>query len=140
PAGGWRPLSGLHLRRGPGPGRGRRVHVGAEEDHLADEARRVRQPLLPVRPYVVSVRPCHRRQCPLRLEGVVPSYLAAGAIGMSRISTNKHHLSDVIAGATIGYVTGRTVVRVNGDPVGRKRTFTLHPMTDAAGGGVGMGG
>jgi len=70
----------------------------------------------------------------------VPSYLAAGAIGMSRISTNKHHLSDVIAGATIGYVTGRTVVRVNGDPVGRKRTFTLHPMTDAAGGGVGMGG
>jgi membrane-associated phospholipid phosphatase len=70
----------------------------------------------------------------------VPSYLAAGAIGMSRISSNKHHLSDVIAGATIGYVTGRTVVRVNGDPPGRKRTFRLHPMADAAGGGVGMGG
>ena len=70
----------------------------------------------------------------------VPSYLAAGAIGMSRVTKDKHHLSDVIAGAAIGYVTGRTVVRVNGEPVGRRRTFSLHPMTDAAGGGVGMGG
>ena len=69
----------------------------------------------------------------------VPSYLAAGAIGLSRVSTNKHHLSDVIAGAAIGYVTGRTVVRVNGEPIGRHRTFALHPMTDAAGSGVGLG-
>ena len=69
----------------------------------------------------------------------VPSYVAAGAIGLSRVTTDKHHLSDVIAGAAIGYVTGRTVVRVNGEPIGRKRTFALHPMTDAAGGGVGVG-
>lgn len=69
----------------------------------------------------------------------VPSYVAAGVIGLSRITTNRHHLSDVIAGAAIGYVTGRTVVRVNGEPTGRKRTFALHPMTDAEGSGVGAG-
>jgi membrane-associated phospholipid phosphatase len=68
-----------------------------------------------------------------------PSYLAATAIGFSRITNNKHNLSDVVAGATIGIITGRTVVRTNGDPVGRKRTFTLHPMTDANGTGVGLG-
>ena len=68
----------------------------------------------------------------------VPSYLAASAIGFSRISNNKHHLSDVLAGATIGYITGRTVVRKNGDPL-EKRSFTLHPMTDAQGTGYGVG-
>jgi membrane-associated phospholipid phosphatase len=67
-----------------------------------------------------------------------PSYLAATAIGLSRITTDKHHLSDVLAGATIGYVTGRTVVRVNG-PAPRKSTFSLHPATDPRGGGVGLG-
>jgi membrane-associated phospholipid phosphatase len=68
-----------------------------------------------------------------------PSYLAATAIGLSRITTDKHHLSDVLAGATIGYVTGRTVVRVNGPSPGRKSTFSLHPAADPAGGGVGLG-
>jgi membrane-associated phospholipid phosphatase len=68
-----------------------------------------------------------------------PSYLAATAIGFSRITNNKHNLSDVVAGATIGIITGRTVVRTNGEPTGRKRTFNLHPMTDANGSGVGLG-
>lgn len=69
----------------------------------------------------------------------VPSYLAASAIGLSRITNDKHHLSDVVAGATIGLITGRTVVRTNGAPRGRQRVFNLHPMTDAQGTGVGMG-
>ena len=68
-----------------------------------------------------------------------PSYLAASVIGLSRITTDKHHLSDVLAGATIGYVTGRTVVRVNGPAPGRKPKFALHPAADPAGGGVGLG-
>ena len=68
-----------------------------------------------------------------------PSYLAAATIGLSRISTAKHHLSDVLAGAALGYVTGRTVVRVNGPAPSRKATFTLHPASDAVGGGVGLG-
>jgi membrane-associated phospholipid phosphatase len=69
----------------------------------------------------------------------VPSYLAASAIGLSRVTSDKHHLSDILAGATLGYITGRTVVRTNGEPVGRRRIFTLHPMTDAQGTGVGVG-
>jgi len=70
----------------------------------------------------------------------IPSYLAAGAIGLSRISNNKHYLTDVLAGATLGVITGRTVVRQNGEPVGRHTRFTLGPMTDAYGTGLGMGG
>jgi membrane-associated phospholipid phosphatase len=69
----------------------------------------------------------------------VPSYLVASAIGLSRIERSKHYLSDVLAGATLGVITGRTVVRTNGEPVGRQRTFSLAPMTDAQGTGVGLG-
>jgi membrane-associated phospholipid phosphatase len=69
----------------------------------------------------------------------VPSYLAASAIGLSRVTNDRHHLSDVVAGATLGFITGRTVVRTNGAPKGRQRVFNLHPMTDAQGTGVGMG-
>lgn len=69
----------------------------------------------------------------------VPSYLAASAIGLSRIEQNKHYLSDVLAGATLGIITGRTVVRTNGEPTGRQRAFSLTPMTDAQGTGVGVG-
>jgi membrane-associated phospholipid phosphatase len=69
----------------------------------------------------------------------VPSYVAASAIGFSRIESNKHYLSDVLAGATLGVIAGRTVVRTNGEPVGRHRTFSLTPMTDAQGTGVGVG-
>jgi membrane-associated phospholipid phosphatase len=69
----------------------------------------------------------------------VPSYLAASAIGFSRIERSKHHLSDVVAGATLGIITGRTVVRTNGGREGRQRTFSLAPMTDPQGAGVGVG-
>lgn len=47
----------------------------------------------------------------------VPSYLVAGVVGASRIQQNKHYLSDVVAGATLGYIVGRTVVRVNDRPL-----------------------
>jgi membrane-associated phospholipid phosphatase len=69
----------------------------------------------------------------------VPSYLAASAIALSRISNNKHHLTDILAGATIGVISARTVVRVNGETRGRQRRFALGPMTDPQGGGVGVG-
>ncbi len=69
----------------------------------------------------------------------VPSYVAASAIGLSRIERSKHYLSDVLAGATLGIIAGRTVVRTNGEVVGRHRTFSLAPMTDAQGTGVGVG-
>jgi membrane-associated phospholipid phosphatase len=44
----------------------------------------------------------------------LPAYALAGVIGASRIEQDKHYLSDVLAGATLGFVVGRTVVRVNG--------------------------
>ena len=39
------------------------------------------------------------------------------ATGVSRLQRNKHYLSDVLAGATLGYIVGRTVARVNGRPI-----------------------
>jgi membrane-associated phospholipid phosphatase len=70
----------------------------------------------------------------------IPSYLAASAIGLSRISGNKHYLTDVLAGAALGTITGRTVVRQNGERVGPHKTFSLGPMTDGHGTGIGLGG
>jgi len=40
----------------------------------------------------------------------VVSYSAAGLIGASRITENKHWLTDVLTGATLGYLCGRQVV------------------------------
>ncbi len=47
----------------------------------------------------------------------VPAYLLAGVVGASRIGQDKHYLSDVVAGATLGYIVGRTTVRVNNRPL-----------------------
>jgi hypothetical protein len=38
------------------------------------------------------------------------AYSAAGLIGLSRLTENKHWLTDVFAGAVLGYFTGRQVV------------------------------
>jgi membrane-associated phospholipid phosphatase len=48
-----------------------------------------------------------------------PAYLLAGLMGVSRIHQDKHWLSDVVAGAALGAIVGRTVVRVNGKPLER---------------------
>ena len=55
----------------------------------------------------------------------VPAYLVAGLVGASRIEQDKHYLSDVVAGATLGYIVGRTVVRVNNRPLGEARGPSL---------------
>ncbi|MCH7823906.1 MAG: phosphatase PAP2 family protein [Acidobacteria bacterium] len=39
----------------------------------------------------------------------VPAYALAGLMGASRLDANRHFLSDVIVGAAIGFVVGRTV-------------------------------
>lgn len=70
----------------------------------------------------------------------IPAYAAAAAIGLSRIESNKHHLSDVLAGATLGYLVGHSVSKSNGLPErGREPRFSLTPATDANGTGVGAG-
>jgi hypothetical protein len=46
-----------------------------------------------------------------------PAYVAAALVGASRLQRDKHHLTDVLAGATVGLIVGRAVVRMNGKPV-----------------------
>jgi hypothetical protein len=62
----------------------------------------------------------------------VPAYLLAGLVGASRLEQDKHYLSDVVAGATLGYIVGRTVVRVNGRPLGdgahRQAAISVSPI------------
>ncbi len=60
----------------------------------------------------------------------VPAYALAGLMGLSRMNEDKHWLSDVVAGATLGFVVGRTVVRVNGRGAERvsRATWSLSPI------------
>jgi membrane-associated phospholipid phosphatase len=46
----------------------------------------------------------------------VPGYAVATYIATSRLAANKHHVSDIVAGAGFGYGVGRLVVRRNGRP------------------------
>lgn len=67
----------------------------------------------------------------------VPAYAVAGLVGASRLESNVHHLSDVVAGAALGVIVGRSVVRENGEPVRRKTRFSVVPMSDPSGTGLG---
>lgn len=61
----------------------------------------------------------------------VPAYALAATMGYSRIVRDKHYLSDVVAGATLGYIVGRTVVRVNSRALGQaegKTTLNFSPI------------
>jgi membrane-associated phospholipid phosphatase len=59
----------------------------------------------------------------------VPAYALAGLMGASRVNQDKHWVSDVFAGATLGYVAGRTVVRVNGRaPARAAATWNVSPV------------
>jgi membrane-associated phospholipid phosphatase len=61
-----------------------------------------------------------------------PAYALAALMGASRVNEDKHWLSDVVAGATLGYIVGRTVVRVNGRPleegVRRRAALSVSPV------------
>ncbi len=41
----------------------------------------------------------------------VPAYALASYVGASRLKSRKHYLTDVLAGAVLGYIVGRTVTR-----------------------------
>jgi membrane-associated phospholipid phosphatase len=69
----------------------------------------------------------------------VPAYLLASGIGFSRIEKDKHYLSDVLAGATLGVIVGRTVARVDGQRPAKKSQISVGPATDPHGQGVGLG-
>jgi hypothetical protein len=70
----------------------------------------------------------------------VPGYLLAGLVGVSRMAIHRHHLSDVVAGATLGYLVGGSVVRVNGGALGevKERRLSLGLDGGPSGDGVGL--
>jgi PAP2 superfamily len=71
----------------------------------------------------------------------VPGYAVASLIGISRLEKNVHHLSDVLAGAGLGYISARSVMRSNSRPVGTPEhtaQLSFAPMTDPRGHGAGF--
>jgi membrane-associated phospholipid phosphatase len=61
----------------------------------------------------------------------IPAYAMASWVGASRIEKKRHYLSDVLAGATIGILAGRSVTFGSGHT-----RFAIVPL--AAPGGVGV--
>ena len=62
----------------------------------------------------------------------IPMYMVASLVGISRVTGGKHYLTDVIAGATIGFVVGRSTVRQSDLPAG-ERTLALIPIVGPRG-------
>jgi membrane-associated phospholipid phosphatase len=69
-----------------------------------------------------------------------PAYLLAGLVGVSRMGIQRHHLSDVVAGAALGYLVGSSVVRGNGgtEREAKERRFSLALDDGPSGDGVGV--
>jgi len=58
----------------------------------------------------------------------VAAYTVASLVAVSRLKQNAHYLSDVLGGATLGYVVGKTVVRLNDRPrAGRTTQVIVSP-------------
>jgi membrane-associated phospholipid phosphatase len=72
------------------------------------------------------------------LKAGIPAYGIASFIGASRMASRAHHLSDVLAGATLGYVVGRTVVAHDNDRPGRHRRLAIGTAASPSGDGVGL--
>ena len=64
----------------------------------------------------------------------IPAYGFAAYIAGSRLQENRHYLSDVLFGAAIGVVAGRTVTIGHGN-----KRFALAPIVAPGGGGGGLG-
>jgi membrane-associated phospholipid phosphatase len=56
------------------------------------------------------------------LLAATPVFALWALTGTSRIANDTHYLSDVVAGAALGYLVARTTVRVNDAPEGARRT------------------
>lgn len=60
-------------------------------------------------------------------KAAVPAYAVATYVAMTRLEERKHHLTDVTAGAAIGYLVGRTVSRRLRNGPGKKVTWQIYP-------------
>jgi hypothetical protein len=67
----------------------------------------------------------------------VPAYAFAALVGVGRMEKNVHYLSDVVAGASLGYLVGRTVTRRDGEPLPGERRVRVEPSVPR-GGGLGV--
>ena len=64
----------------------------------------------------------------------VLAYAGAGFVAASRLDSNKHYLSDVVAGAALGHIVGRTVLRRRSrSNTHLKWTPVLSPETETLG-------
>ena len=63
-------------------------------------------------------------------KAALPTYTVATYVAMSRLHENRHWLSDVVGGATLGLIVGRTVTRHG------RANYTLAPMPVP--GGIGL--
>lgn len=61
----------------------------------------------------------------------VPAYALAGYVAASRVQVRRHYLSDVVLGATLGVVAGRSVTIGRGDA-----KFALGPSVVPGGAGI----
>ena len=66
----------------------------------------------------------------------LPAYLFAGLIGWSEVDQNRHHVSDVVFGAAMGYVIGKTIGALHYRP---DAPCKLVPLIDTYYGTQGLG-
>jgi membrane-associated phospholipid phosphatase len=66
-----------------------------------------------------------------------PAYLAAFFISIARLEGNVHWLSDILGGATVGYIIGNTVAR-RMDLLNPENRYSISPMVGPNGHGMGM--
>jgi membrane-associated phospholipid phosphatase len=69
----------------------------------------------------------------------LPAYAFASFVGASRVRFNRHYLSDVVAGAALGIIVGRTSVRVNGRTVPASRQTRRPTVSVSLLGSPGLG-
>jgi PAP2 superfamily len=63
----------------------------------------------------------------------LPAYAVASYVAASRVQSKRHYLSDVLFGAALGTVAGRTVT------FGTKQRFAISPVAPMDGPGAGVG-
>ncbi len=64
----------------------------------------------------------------------IPLYAFASFVGLSRLSDNKHFLSDVLFGAALGSAIGRGVAKIHKNE--KKGNFTVMPYSDGRSMGI----
>ncbi len=60
-------------------------------------------------------------------KGGIPAFAVAIFFAVSRLEKNKHYLSDVVFGATLGYIAARTALRGTARTAARQRSVSFHP-------------